>query len=105
PAIVNFTFASAGLLPDGTVVNPGASLELDGDPSGTGARLTVPGEQLTLNGTGAPDVQTVTVNGTAGSFTLTFNGQTSSALAFNASAGQVQAALNALASIKGAKGS
>jgi autotransporter-associated beta strand protein len=84
-------------LADGTVVEAGAALELDGDPKGTGASLTVPVENLILNGTGAPTVQTVTVNGTAGSFTLTFNGQTTSALPFNASAAQVQAQLNRIA--------
>src|SRR5215471_2561455 len=48
--------------------------------------------------------QTFTVSGTTGTFTLTFNGQTTSSLAFNATAASVQAALNALSSIGGAGG-
>lgn len=50
-------------------------------------------------------LQIVTVTGSSGTFTLTFNGQTTSSLAFNAAAAQVQAALNALSSIGGAGGS
>ena len=49
-------------------------------------------------------VQAVTVTGGAGSFTLSFNGQTTASLAFNASAAQVQSALNALSSISGVGG-
>jgi autotransporter-associated beta strand protein len=96
---------ASGSAANGTVVQPGAAVELDGDPNGVGASLTVPSETLILNGTGAPTVQTVTVNGTTGSFTLTFNNQTTVALAYNASAAAVQAALNALSSVKGVGGS
>jgi hypothetical protein len=55
--------------------------------------------QYTLLGTDT--VETVTINGapTGGTFTLTFGGQTTSALAYNATAAQVQAALVALSSI------
>lgn len=44
------------------------------------------------------EVQTVTISGapTGGSFTLTLDGQTTAAIAYNASAATVQAALNAL---------
>lgn len=50
---------------------------------------------------GTTDVQTVTVNGapTGGTYTLSFNGQTTSALAFNAVAADIQAALVALSTI------
>jgi autotransporter-associated beta strand protein len=51
-----------------------------------------------------PDVQTVTVNATSGTFTLTFNGQTTTPLAVSATADQVQAALGALSSVGGAGG-
>lgn len=46
----------------------------------------------------APVTQTVTIDGapTGGTFTLTYKGQTTSALPYNASAAQVQTALNAL---------
>lgn len=51
--------------------------------------------------TGANEVQRLTVNGSPsqGSFTLTYDGQTTSALAYNANAAAVQAALIALSNI------
>lgn len=49
--------------------------------------------------------QTFTVSGSSGTFTLTFNGQTTTSLAFDATAAEVQAALNALSSIGGMGGS
>jgi autotransporter-associated beta strand protein len=55
-------------------------------------------------GTITLETQTVTVTGGAGTFTLTFNGQTTSALAFNATAAQVQAALDGLSTIGGIGG-
>lgn len=47
------------------------------------------------------EIQTVTVNGspTGGNFTLTFKGQTTSNIAYNATAGAVQSALEALSTI------
>ncbi|MFD7980192.1 hypothetical protein [Streptomyces sp. NPDC059071] len=47
------------------------------------------------------EVQTVTITGapTGGTFTLTFNGQTTAAIAFNASAAAVKTALEALTNI------
>ena len=45
------------------------------------------------------EIQTVTVNGTAGTFTLTFGGQTTLPIAVNTPAGTVQADLTALSSI------
>ena len=71
--------------------------------------------QRGVNGTGvdgsipAPEVQTITVTGQAGSsgtFQLTFQGvngpETTGLLPFNATANQIQTALNALPSIGGA---
>jgi autotransporter-associated beta strand protein len=84
---------------NGTTVMPGGALEVDGDPQGIGGTLTVSGEGVTLNGNGAPEVQQVTVLGTIGAFSLTFNGKQTSALPFNATAAQVQTALNGLPSI------
>jgi hypothetical protein len=51
--------------------------------------------------TGGNDVQTVTITGTptGGTFTLTFNAQTTAAIAYNANAAAVQAALVALPNI------
>jgi hypothetical protein len=53
---------------------------------------------------GANEVQTVTISGspTGGSFTLTFDGDTTDAIAFNAAASTVQARLRALDSVGGA---
>ena len=48
---------------------------------------------------GVNAVQTVTVTATAGTYTLTFGGQTTAPLAFNASPATVQAALQALSNI------
>lgn len=59
-------------------------------------------------GVGAPvagtaEVQTVTITGgpTGGTFTLTYSGQTTAAIAFNAPAATVAAALNALSNLDG----
>jgi len=51
------------------------------------------------------EVQVAMVTGGAGTFTLTFNGQTTGALAFDASAADVEAALNGLSTIGGVGGS
>jgi hypothetical protein len=50
---------------------------------------------------GTNEIQTVTITGTptGGTFTLTYNGQTTAPIAFNATAGTVQAALEALRNI------
>ena len=48
-----------------------------------------------------PNTQTILDEATAGTFTLTFNGQTTVALAFNATAAAVQTALNNLSTIGG----
>jgi hypothetical protein len=50
---------------------------------------------------GAHETQTVTITGvpTGGTFTLTFDGQTTAAIAFNATAATVEAALEALSTI------
>lgn len=50
---------------------------------------------------GVQEVQTVTVTGTptGGSYTLTFDGQTTAAIAFNATAAAVKAALEALSNV------
>ncbi|MBV9493437.1 MAG: carboxypeptidase regulatory-like domain-containing protein, partial [Acidobacteria bacterium] len=50
------------------------------------------------------NLQNLTVSGSSGSFTLTFNGQTTTALAFNASAGSIQAQLGSLPTIGGVGG-
>lgn len=67
----------------------------------------IPLGKLTASGLYAPynavsnEVQTVTVTGapTGGTFTLTWSGQTTAAIAYNATAATVQAALEALSNI------
>lgn len=55
-----------------------------------------------LTGTGTSEVQTVTVsNATGGTYTLTYDGQTTAAIAFDADGAAVQAALNALSNLDG----
>lgn len=57
---------------------------------------------LTKAGTptdGVDEVQSLTIDALSGTYTLTFGGQTTSAIAFNATAVQVQTALWALSSI------
>ncbi|MFO0968633.1 MAG: right-handed parallel beta-helix repeat-containing protein [Gemmataceae bacterium] len=53
----------------------------------------------------ASEAQAVTIIGSAGSFTLTFNGQTTTSILFNASAAAVQSALGLLSTIGGVGGS
>lgn len=55
--------------------------------------------EVTMQWNGTNEVQTVTISATGGTFTLTFSGQTTSAIAWNASAATVQTALQALSSI------
>jgi autotransporter-associated beta strand protein len=194
------TAGALGTSPNSATVNAGAALELDGDPTNTGASITVTGENLTISGAGiAPgnagalrnisgnntwtgtvtllsdtaigvdagtqftlvgtmgdvnplpglvgasitksgtgtlflpnanfyggvtninagivnignnnslgvalsEVQAATVNGTTGPFSLTFNGQTTTQLAFNSTATQVHDALMLLTSIGGVGG-
>jgi autotransporter-associated beta strand protein len=97
--------SALGTVVNGTVVQTGAAVELDGDPTNVGASITVSGESLTLNGNGTPEVQRIDVSGTAGSFTLNFKGQTTTALGFNATPAQVAAALNKLSTITAGGGS
>lgn len=59
------------------------------------------GTNVVADGAGSAEVQTVTITGTptGGGFTLTYNGQTTSAIAYNATAAAVQAALRALGTV------
>jgi len=94
---------SANELATGTIVEPGASLELNLDPNDN--PITVPTEPVFLNGVGTPEVQVITFTGTGtpgATVTLNFKGQTT-VVPVNATAGAVQAGLNGLPNI-GAKG-
>lgn len=64
--------------------------------------LTLKADQdMTLTTNGTDEVQTLSTTGTvtAGTFTITYSGQTTAAIAWNASAATVQAALVALSNI------
>lgn len=84
----------------GNVLNTNAllaSLANYGGPTATHALL--PGSPAINAGAAPSEVQLVMIGGSAGTFTLTFNGQTTGALAYNATAAAVQAALTALSSV------
>ncbi|UUO04621.1 hypothetical protein M4951_14605 [Blastopirellula sp. J2-11] len=69
----------------------------------TGSQTATVDVSIIANGsaTGVNEIQTVTLQGspTGGTFTLTYSGQTTSALAYNADAATVEAALEALSNI------
>lgn len=60
-----------------------------------------PLQNATVPAAGTDEVQTITITGgpTGGTYTLTFNSQTTSAIAYNANAAAVQSALEALSNI------
>lgn len=64
-------------------------------------KITVSGKYGPYDDAGTNEQQTVTITGTptGGTFTLTWNGQTTGAIAYNASAATVEAALIALSNI------
>lgn len=64
-------------------------------------KITVSGKHGPYDDAGTNEAQTVTVTGTptGGTFTLTYSGQTTAAIAYNANAAAVQAALIALSNI------
>lgn len=94
PWAVKFTGALAGT--DVALMTASAASLTGGD-----AAITI----TTLNNgsTGQSEVQVVTVNGgpSGGTFTLSFGGQTTGTIAYNASAATVQTALRALSTIGG----
>lgn len=63
------------------------------------ASLTLAAGTILAELVGTDEKQTVTIDATGGTFTITFGGQTTTALAWNASAATVQAALEALSTI------
>lgn len=85
-----------------TFVDPGEQnvAEMTADASSlTGGSASV--TTTTTSFAGTDEVQTVTVTATSGTFTLSFGGQTTSALAYNISAANLETALEALSTIAG----
>lgn len=87
-----------------TVVRSGAGTS--GDPYvytitylGTLAQTNVAEVTVTPNALGINEVQHVTVTGNGGTFTITYSGQTTDPIAYNATAGAVQTALLALSNL------
>ena len=104
----NLILAGVGITHPSALLNQeGALINLNGNNTITGT--------IQLNGvagigdqTSVSEVQNVNVGGisvTGGTFTLTFNGQTTTALSYTAPASAVQSALNNLSSIGGVGGS
>lgn len=85
------TFVGTATQPNGIAVSPGGI-------------LTVAGSKA-LGASDISEVQTVAVTGTSGTFALTFNNETTDNLNFGATAAEVEAALNNIASIKDVDGS
>jgi hypothetical protein len=89
------TFTNTPLTP---AYHPELAVCIDGllVPNVSYPKGTILGEQ-----TGVSEVQTVTLGGTptAGTFTITFQGQTTAGIAYNATGAAVQAALQALSNI------
>jgi fibronectin-binding autotransporter adhesin len=109
------TFVSAGVVnirdsralgTGGASVAAGAALELEVDRGIDGTPQRNHNRNLGFDSvTGSGPGQEISVTGLAGTFTITFKGQTTAALPFNATAAQVQAALNALSTVNTGGGS
>ncbi|MBY0512916.1 MAG: autotransporter-associated beta strand repeat-containing protein, partial [Gemmataceae bacterium] len=87
-AVNGGAFGAGGSAPGGTFVQPGAQVQLQGT-------VTVAGEYLDVQGAGWVQNQVLDLGGTGGTFTLSLLGKTTAAMPYNATAAQVQAALNA----------
>lgn len=85
---------------DGSADQPQLSVTADASYSASHT-ITVTTTPAVPSGSGTNEQQTITLSGvpTGGTFTLTFSGQTTSAIAYNASAATVDAALEALSNI------
>lgn len=92
--IAEIVASDGGLIVEGPLLRTRTGARVVADPGYTGRGPDVPGSS---------EVQTVTITGgpTGGTFTLTFTAQTTAAIAFNATAGAVQAALNNLSNLDG----
>jgi hypothetical protein len=94
-------YLTGGILGDFTVENGSITFTLTGANTKEGNSWGVGPYPVMLGNGGTDEAQTVTITGTptGGSFTLTFNGQTTGTIAYNAAATAVQTALIALSNI------
>ncbi len=94
------TITFSGYKPDGTALGSSPATDLTMDITATTTLNDVLTWLNTNEGTAAVDeIQTISSTATGGTFTMSFGGQTTGALAFNATAAQVDTALEALSSI------
>jgi hypothetical protein len=106
-------FGGSALVDDSTFAGGNTTIEIDTLTNLPNGRTTVPiGARFQIAGVGSPtpttftvtavnnnEKQQVVVDATAGNFTLTFSGQTTGNIAFDANAAAVQSALEALSNI------
>ena len=94
------TITFSGYKPDGTALGSTPTADLTMPVTATTTINDVLTWLNTNEGTAAVDeVQTISSTATGGTFTLSFGGQTTAALAFGASAAQIDTALEALSTI------
>ncbi len=94
------TITFSGYKPDGTALGISPSTDLTMPVTATTTLNDVLTWLNTNEGTAAVDeVQTISSTATGGTFAMSFGGQTTGALAFNATAAQIDTALEALSSI------
>lgn len=85
-----------------TVAALGADLTLpDGNVVAAGTKILLPGQVMA--GITGGEITTLTITATGGTYTLTVNGATTGALAFNANAAAIDAAVEALAGVGAGK--
>jgi len=94
-------FLQGGVLGDFTVENAGINFVLTGAVTKKGSGWGVGPYDVVMN-PGSNEVQTILITGTptGGDFTLTFDGETTAPIAFNANGAAVKAALEALPNIQ-----
>lgn len=94
-------FVAGGILGDFTVENGSVTFTISGANTKEGNSWGAGPYPVMLGNNGVNEVQTVTITGTptGGSFTLSYGSQTTSAIAYNATASAVQTALSNLSSI------
>ena len=94
------TITFSGYKPDGTALGSSPATDLTMDITATTTLNDVLTWLNTNEGTAAVDeIQTISSTATGGTFAMSFGGQTTGALAFNATAAQIDTALEALSSI------
>lgn len=97
---------NAAVKSTGTIALPGAIVDfgsaLDSLPFDAKVWVSATDALFADASPATSEVQTVTITGspTGGTFTLTFDGQTTAAIAYNAAASAVQAALEALSTVR-----